>query len=210
MAPYRPTTRGRHLRRGSAMVEFALALPLLVLVMSILLFFGWQIPRRHNAIVGARHSVWRTFDGGTPSDAELDGEFLEDRATWIGQSHAGGPLDSYEAWAGATDPDARDLAEELVTSRWPHGRQTRLSAEWITRVRLWQELSDPDGDPATRGHVSGRHAREGIEWHHGQVAPWATLRDLYAEELHDDALGTVPAPGDGLARTIQGLLVAHW
>ena len=60
-----------------------------------------------------------------------------------------------------------------------------------------------------QGHIHDHHAREGITWRRDEVNSWSLLRDQYYWDL-DGRLRRVPAPGDGMARVIRKLYLAHW
>lgn len=195
----------RLLRPGTAMTEFALALPLLLLVLAAMLFVGSAMQRKQNVVVASRYNVWRIFDGGEPSPDELNRGLLGRQASSVHQATRVGPNDAMDHWiaqAYRAGTGAGRLAEEWFLDSWPGGGQSVVSADFPNSVRFAQRASED---------ISFRHGRDGVEWVHGQVAPWGTLQDEYYQDL-DDALrgATDDTSGQGLAQRIVVLYSARW
>ena len=195
-----------HRRRGAALLEFVLCIPLLAGIIVLTFFFGWSMKNQQRVRVSDRYTAWRWVHGGrdAPTHANLNGFFFDFKAGEVWVDGGGGPTETLTDLVGEVariSPQAAALAEELVTNRFPHGQSASVAATFPTDVVLWQRLSG--------GAMSHHHVREGVEWRRGQ----ASCEDVLADEFYhslDTAMSTVPAPGDGLGQCVRRLYLTRW
>lgn len=191
-------------RRGTAMVEFVLVLPLLLTVLAVTFFFGWAMMHKHQVVVADRYCAWRRVETGRwPSEGRINEVCFADRAKDVdlvsGGAVARTARDMVDA-AAEGGPPVELLAEELVVQRYPRGKRARVSATFRHAMAIWAKSA---------GAISHRHGREGVTWRRDEVSCWTTLRDQYYSGL-DGALGQVPAPADGMAGMVRGLYLGRW
>ena len=190
------------------MTEFALALPLLVAVLAILLFMGWSMMRKQRVVVTSRYAVWRRIEDGPdsdggPTDAELNRRILYGAAAGVSQIHETSPDDALRFWSNEAEVQglgAATLADQLFYNQWPIAQQTRLEASYKPPMRIGRQFSN---------QMSFRHARAGLPWRRGQASVWTALTELYYQDL-DGQLTSVGPPADEVARDFRSLYHLDW
>ncbi|MCD4699168.1 MAG: pilus assembly protein [Phycisphaerae bacterium] len=203
----RGTVRPLHVRRGTAIAEFVLAVPLLAIVLGLTFFFGWVMMHKHQVLVANRYSAWQRVDTGVwPGEDRLNSIAFNNRASDVvlsSEAPVGETADELISHAGNISPRAEVLAEELITEQYPTGLRAHVSADFNPRQALWQNVMDGMYD------IHHRHGREGVTWRRGEVSCWSVLRNQYYSEL-DDSLERVSSPADGMAQMIRGLYLTGW
>ena len=192
-------------RRGTAMAEMVLAVPLLGLILGLTFFFGWALMHKHEVLVANRHAAWRRIETGAwPSEEELNVAAFGDEAEDVRLSGSESGLRRTAAdLAGEADSRhqmAGDYADELIVNRFPAGRRANVSANFGSDEALWNKFV---------GYIPGEHGREGVTWRRDEVNPWSTLRDGFYADFAREML-SVPAPASAMARTIRHLYLANW
>jgi hypothetical protein len=186
------------------MVEFTLVVPLLAIILGLTFFFGWAYLHKHQVIIASRYATWQRVEKGTwPAEEKLNDLCFAKRAMNVQFEAMGGKRETardLHAEVGAESHRAETFADELLMTRFPGGRRGHVSARFSSNRALWQQF---------RGHIHDHHAREGITWRRDEVNCWPLLRDQYYWDL-DGRLRRVPAPGDGMARVVRKLYLAHW
>ena len=195
------------MRRGTAIFEFVLAVPLLAVVLGLTFFFGWAMMHKHQVLAANRYSAWqRVTTGAWPSENRLNDVAFNNRASSVSFSSEA-PVDETAddliSEAGNMSPRTQILAEELIDEHYPPGRRAHVSADFNPRQALWQNVMEDMYD------IHHRHGREGVTWRRDEVSCWSALRNLYYSEL-DDSLGRVSAPADGMAQMVRGLYLTRW
>ena len=191
-------------RRGTAMVEFVLVLPLLLTVLAATFFFGWAMMHKHQVSVADRYAAWRRVETGSwPSEDRINEVCFADRAKdvdLVSEAAVGQTARDLVDVAGQQGGPVKLLAEELVVERYPGGKQARVSATFRHAMALWAKSA---------GTITHHHGREGVTWRRDEVSCWTTLRDQYYSGL-DGELLKVPAPANGMASMVRGLYLARW
>jgi len=193
-----------HRRRGAALVEFALAIPLLGTIIVATFFFGWAMQSQQRVKISDRYDAWRRVgasEGVTPQ--QLNETFFRNRTSQVDIYGGTGPGETRQelvAEAAGQDETAGELASRLVIDNWPAGRSSYVYAEFIPAMDAWRHFTGP---------IRSRHVREGLEWRRGQAYCEYVLRDMFLQEL-DELLDSTPAPGDALAEQIRQLYLARW
>lgn len=148
--------------RGTVMTETLLVLPMLMLILSLIFYFGRLAVRVQHASVMARYEAWRDVanaPGPRPTSdlhnhPQLNSAFFGDRAqsiqwTYNGRSFATEALEQTVSLAGELSADAHLLADAILfrppdaTPRLPHGHREGFRVEYHTEVPLWQSLDGP-------------------------------------------------------------------
>jgi hypothetical protein len=189
------------------MVEFTLVAPLLAVILVLTFFFGWAMMHKHQVVVADRYAAWRRIETGSwPGTDTINQACLGDKAYDV---HLGGSAASRQTPRDLVDEVAAaslrgdELAQTLLVDRFPPGRRAHVSARFPAYYTMWEAVQ------GSRPAFHGRHSREGVTWRCDQARCWRTLRDQFYDDL-DENLQAVPDPGDGMARMIRGLYLAHW
>lgn len=188
-------------RRGTAMMEFLLVLPVLAFILALLLFLGWSQMRQQHVVAAARYALWRQMEGGAADAATVNQRLLGGAAKNVNLTGGTFPADAIRLWIdAAAQNQVGPLADTLFLHRWPSGEQVRLNV-----------LYDP---PTNVGRQFGndftiRFARDGPSWSRTQARPWAVLMEQYYQDL-DDQLAVSPAEAQPMASVFRSLYGASW
>ena len=210
MTMKRRTMRRRHSRsrRGTAIVEFALALPLLAGVLLLTFSFGWAMTNQQHVWAADRYACWRQVRTGVQTTRdEINQGFFNGRASSVGVNYA-------TKWHGSTDAlsdyveevssgsaAAGELAQELIlNNHFPLDERVTLSADFPTKNLFWKRFS---------GAMQSRDSRAGLEWRWRQARCENEVADQRLPAV-DGLLRTAPAPADVLARFFRGLYREGW
>ena len=172
-------------RRGSALIEMVMVIPLLATIIGLTFFFGWTMTNQQHVRISSRYAAWRRVRAGESVAAdELNTTFFNDRADGVDRSEGDGPDDTLKELVDAAGEFALayPLVKDTVLDRWPRGRSDRVKASFPSEVALWQMF---------RGSIEGYHTRDGVEWRRGEVSYLDTIRDLFLYDL-DRAVSNVP------------------
>ncbi len=203
MMKYR-TTRSLTGRRGAAMVEFVMILPLLALVWSLTWFFGWELVNKEHVRMSNRWAVWRTVRGaGEPVPQQLSDNFFKDKAINVGMTTGSGPDKTLQALvteAGKISQPAQMWTQSLVIDRFPHGFTANVTAEFPTTNTAWSRFT---------GAITGMHGRDGVEWRRAQARCEDALQQEFLDSL-DSTLENISSPGDTLASEFRNLYRGGW
>jgi hypothetical protein len=191
-------------RRGTAVTEFILAIPLLAVVLGLTLFFGWGLMHKQQVIIADRYATWQQVETGSwPGTGKLNETFFRNEASSVdldGIPAVTETVTDLVAEAGGRSGLAEALADTMLAQRYPGGKRAQVSAKFDSNRALWERHN---------GTIHHRHGREGITWRRDEVQPWETLRDVYYPEL-DAGLQRVSPPADGMADMIRGLYLKRW
>jgi len=194
-----------HRRRGTAIVEFAVTIPLLGLVLLGTFFFGWSLTNQQHVRASARYVAWRYMRTLKPVPVDqVNAAFFYSRTKeppGIGLSS--GPTDTLNEYvdsAGQVSKPAGDLAHTAVITKWPYGVSVTASAEFNTTLKAYERF---------KGAIYSKHARDGVEWRCGHASIDGAITDAFLEPL-DSVLSALPAPADGLADIFQNLYTTPW
>jgi len=190
-------------RRGTAILEFVLALPLLATVIVTTFFFGWAMRSQQAVKISDRYTAWQWAQQRPVSEESLDAKFFDHRTSWVEITGHDGPDATREdlvAEAAVLSQPAGELAARTVFDRWPRGYWVRVQAEFTPRMDAWRHFNGP---------IRSHHVREGVEWRRDQARNESAIRDQFLDEM-DVLLDSCPAPGDGLAETFRRLYLTRW
>lgn len=199
--------RARHWVRfeaGSAMMEMVLILPFLMLLLGLIMFFGWAVQCKQEVIVAARYASWhRTQLGNYPTEADIQQKVLEDRPSMVSLSGSTPRVDTESDLineVAARNPRSAAYASALFDTVYPEGHGAAVSASFQSTVGFFNRFT---------GDINDQSSREGEPWRRDDVYSWQTLSDQFYGDL-DRGLNQVPDPARGMAQTLRGLFLARW
>ena len=194
--------RWKRRRRGTALVEFAVVIPLMALIISLTFFVGWARTNQQHVWAATRYATWQPLrTGQSVQTDDLNVWFFADRGEDVSLAGDHGPDQTREdlvATAGDVSERAYLLAEATVLDRWPRSYRARVGAAFPTHLALWQRF---------QGSIGGSCHREGLEWRRGQVSYLEAIRDQFLLDLHAAVLG-IPDPL--LRDDLQRLYLQRW
>ena len=169
-------TQAQPVRAGTAMGEMMLVLPLLMVILALLVYFGRGVVRVQHAQVMDRYEAWRQAAGApgpgvqsASDNPQLNQLFFGANAAAIEHDGSGyfpnQATDQLIAAVAARNAPTEYQLPELVTaiiSQNPRGRTDTFTTRHDTGVPLWQRFSRP---------TRHRHTRIGHDWAH--VNGWA-------------------------------------
>ena len=191
-------------RGGTAIVEFAVCIPLLALVVVVTFFFGWAMVNQQHVWTADRYAAWRQVrTGSVPSDDSLNQDFFAGRARNVLTARDDGTSrpeqDFVDDVAGDSGP-AGDLARGLVLDRFPKGLGVHDQAEFPTDVAVWERYT---------GAIQSRSSRIGVEWRWRQARCETVVADQLLPTL-DGTLQTLPNPATGMGAFLRSLYRNNW
>lgn len=170
-------SRGSAAHRGAAMTEMVLVLPLLLVILSLVFFFGRLMVRAQHTQVMSRYETWRQVieapgpaplnEFSSPSYTQMNVTFFGNQAAQVSHTINDNnfPDDTYgdliEAATNAS-ADAGALAQSLLyrppgdEPRMSHGHREGFRVSYTTEVPLWRRMEGP---------IDRHSARVGHEWH---------------------------------------------
>lgn len=213
-------TGGRR-RRGTALVETALCIPILAAIIGSTLFLGFAMMNQQHVKAAARYTPWRRVYGNwyrppglDPNDPNAQDDpnypglnylFFRSRAAGIHVDGVGGSREEFDglvAAAGQHGQDAEQLAHDLIFWTGPddsdgfdHSRGARVWANFPSDVAVLEQF---------RGAIRASHIRDGVEWRRSQARCRRVVREQFLHDV-DNMLQSVGGQGEGMAQMIMGL-----
>jgi hypothetical protein len=207
---YRLASAWTRRRRGAALVEFALAIPILALVIALTFFCGYALTNKQHVTSACRYVVWSgAYGQPAPSDEEMNEMFLASKGRRIGIDQGGWPAatpDDLVDWAAGDYPPAGALMDQCIGDRSAHGLWAELTAEFPSSVGAWQSLIGPR---------TGLHFRDGGHWTRGELSYLEPIREQFLADL-DQAVMNIQQDQDSdspmvnLAGALRGLYSQNW
>jgi len=208
-------------RRGLALVETAMAIPLLASILVGTMFLGWAMMNQQQVKASARYVSWRNANQGwsytdlnptnadDPNNPGLNYMFFRDRASAINVWRGGGDNDEMEdlvTAAGTQSSYAADFADRLLVNPYsghgvfPRAQAASVDTEFGTDVAAFQKYA---------GAIRGYHIRDGLEWRRSEASCRHVTREQFLDSL-DQVLLSVPDPGTEMGRMIRNTYVNGW
>jgi hypothetical protein len=224
MHPRLAVRRGR-LTVGAAMIETILVMPLLLVMLSLILFFGWNFKRLITASSIDRYEAWRLADHapGPSSDGWSSGQIVRsfmpsdeprlDRA--IFDQYPTDAPEQMQRAAGEIHSDAGPLAQRMI-DELPLGSGVRFSGRYATTSRFWERLSTPirhdhvrlDGDWRFANGIAWNPVKEKWEpWGHRVAIGRLVREELFSE--FDNLLDPYVAGDNALARSVREFYTSY-
>ncbi|HUT02156.1 MAG TPA: TadE/TadG family type IV pilus assembly protein [Phycisphaerae bacterium] len=216
-------------RRGTALVETAMCIPLLATLLGLTAFLGWAMMNQQNVKAAARYTSWRhvygrwpgvttdpnddsMIDPNAPDDPNhpgLNELFFRGKAVDVGVSGNGGQVDEFEQLIGVAygySEYAGTFADRLILhplpdhGHFPHARLAHVWADFRSDMEILNKY---------RGEIHSRHIRDGVEWRRRQAGCRHVTRDQFLMGL-DSVLESVRAPGDSMGQMCRSLYRNGW
>lgn len=200
--------RGSRRRRGAALIEFVLIVPLIATILGLTFFFGWSMKNQQKVKVSSRYHTWRRLHCGSYPKHPTQGRHLTlnemhfaNEGSGVGTSGGHGPIQSLEELVAATSTygkQAQDLAGTLVMEHCPRGRSGNVSAGFPTDVGIWERF---------RGPIRHGHTRDGKEWRRGEFSYLEPIKDLFLHDLDEEILAIAHPQ---LRENLRRLYLKRW
>jgi len=216
-------------RRGAAMVETAMCIPLFGCILVGTMFLGWAMMDQQQVKTAARYVSWRHANSGVwtydyvdpntdandpvwfddPDHPGLNHMFFRGEAVSVGVSRNAGDTDEQESLvqaAGQRSDYASEFADRLLVNPYPDnvafpGAQgASVSAEFGTDVNAFKKY---------KGAIHAYHIRDGVEWRRNEVGCRYVTRKQFLDDL-DQVLQAVPEPGTEMGKMIRNTYVNGW
>jgi len=196
----------RHNRRGSALLEFVIAVPFLGFLIGLTFFFGWAMMNAQTVRVASRYTAWRTVYGGnpTPTEATVNEECMGGRANPVSvgvNGLSGLPFADYQTLVSSSRPKAVDLADELYKEDgFPEGRSADISAEFPSTVSFFAPYV---------GGILNHHSVDNPPWgtpasNQGGDLWGQSIKTIYLTDLDTRLTATA------IANSLRSLYLARW
>lgn len=192
-------------RRGAAMIEFVMIIPMLAMIIGLTFFFGWTMANRLNVRESSRYASWRHVRTEQPVGArKLNDEFFDNRATNIGLRRGLGTEATIEdliAAAGTFGNLHAAFTDAVIWNCGHQGRTVRVRARFPSDVGLYRRF---------QGRLSSYHSRDGRQWRRqDDLTPEEEVRDIFLSDL-DNALKGLEAGGSRLAKVMRVTYLNKW
>jgi hypothetical protein len=188
-------------RKGTALLEFVMSIPLLATVIAGTFFFGWVMRNQQRVRIASRHVAWSHVyeTAETANSADVDDLFFDTRGegTFIeGEGFAGSALEDYVRAVNNRHEDAGRVVEEMITEADPpEARREFVESNFETNNDLWRKLS--------QGAIRMEHHRGGRTWRRPE---WSPLSKVTTETLLEECDAMADAPSDSKVESALRLL----
>ncbi|HUW99957.1 MAG: hypothetical protein WBD63_08370 [Phycisphaerae bacterium] len=186
--PYTPQgcPRGRRHRRGNALLEFLLTLPILIFVTGLTIYMSLAMLTKQQALVDARHQLWHAAQYGGWSALKLEGwtptQPTGDEEDYGNRPRGGG--DELERLRPEIEPatvqktsnaDALEYWERLW-GNLPGRHETHAERSFETQGSMWDFLART---------AQAVHWRDSSPWHFHHLDAWKIARSGPLREIFD-------------------------
>jgi hypothetical protein len=192
------------------MIEFALVLPLLMMLALLMIFFGKGMLSKQNVLMADRQLAWRLAKELTPDQAD-DSGFL--RKTYFANQPIGFAANSPAGgWNGSRQ------SEESLVRAVPVGESLSYATDVVTNyypgnVDYQIDITlPPDVTPLARfaPDISDAYYRQGIPWQYPNVKIWDPLWNRFVGAF-DSMLSNQGLGNDlGLVSAVRQLYQRPW
>ena len=220
-APWKRNSSSR--RRGAAMTECVLVLPVIMLLVALVLMLGRASTRLQHVSVVDRYEAWRDavdapgpaagVDGNALNEALLNGAASELDVTRTGEFPTEPGQMLIEA-AGAESSETGSFAQQVL-DRFPNGRHVSVNASYEATIPLETRLG-------LASNLRASHTRLANEWKHANGlryneeegrwepdAPYVSMRqpvrDTYLRNLDEQ----LPRDSNVVASSIRAMYMAN-
>lgn len=202
LLPRQTRTQLRPGRRGTALLEFVLSIPLLATVIVLTFFFGYALTNQQHVIVATRFVTWEQADAQySVVSKEVNVTFLDNKSGRVDIASRGGPRETLEDLVDEVYNEyssSGELIERCMPGRWPEGHRTQIDAFFASSVPAWDRFA---------GAMSQQHVRDGVQWQRGEVSYLEPVRDEFLYKL-DNAIGQMG--NSALEGSIRSLYLVTW
>ena len=178
-----PWRRGRA-RRGNALLEFALTLPIIIFMAGLTMYMSFAMLTKQKVLVDCRRNLWASAGHGHWTDLKLEGytpsEPEEDDGTHRPRG-AGEELDRLQrdiqndALAETANPKAREYWYRLWANL-PGRHESEASRSFETSGSLWNFIDRT---------AHAKHLRDSSPWHFYHIDAWKVARSGPLKEIFE-------------------------
>ena len=193
--------------RGTAMLEFVMCIPLMVIVIAGIFFFGWVMRNQQRVYIADRYASWKSVYSSKPSTQQINEQFFDDRGYDIymdldSDTVTNQVRKSFIDAVTARDTETGVYAEDLVSRNLPGGSYALLRSQFDTNSPRWRKWAES-------GPIEHSHVRDGRSWVRGETLMPHSIRDIYLQELHDFVTG-FPTDASSGGDMIETLYMSGW
>lgn len=189
-------------RRGTALLEFVMCLPLLALILTLTYFLGWAMRNQQRVWTADRYFTWRTAAGG--QSASLNEAFFSGQGQNVDPVMHDGPDGTLVEYVRTTEqysPLAGVVIGDMIDRRFvPRGLTGEVRSEFPTSVSLWNRLAE--------GQIRSRHSREGASWRRSDTRNYGpVIQNRFLYEF-DERVNDIP--GSSIGQAMRMLYLHGW
>lgn len=196
-----PRTSRFRRARGAAMIEGLLVLPIIMLMLSLAIYFGLSMQRFERTMMMDRYESWRgaARAPGPSAGTTADSSTLELRDTFFAGDNPSVGFEPSDYFPIEPTDDLRQAASSLnggaatlmgqYFAQFPRGRSIRFSVTDQSGVALWDRLF-----PGALRHRHTKmdtdwkffnHVVEGNRWYDDRTGTWETVYDPRFDDAED-------------------------
>jgi len=220
----------RRRRRGAALIETALSIPIFAVILVGTMFLGWAMMDQQQVKTAARYTAWRHANTGwdygdagidpntdandpvwfdDPNHPGLNELFFRGEAVGVDVSRHRGSNDEVEdlaARAAGESDYAGQFADRLLVSPYPdHGVFPRAQGATVRA----EFQSDVEAFRKYTGAIRADHIRDGVEWRRSEAGCRYVTRKMFLDGL-DQVLDSIPDPGSEMGKMMRRTYVNGW
>jgi hypothetical protein len=191
---------------GTALIEFVMSIPFLVVVISLTFFFGWSLKNQQEVKVSDRYLAWSdTAAGGVQSPTDINVTFFETKAVNVQTGYNNSPAASTDTLSDLVSKAGQVAGPvaQYMSDNSPHACSVSVGAQFpppASAAAAWQQFT---------GQMNGDYVREGVEWRHTQASCEPAVINQYLNPM-DRMFINIPTPGDSMAGIFRGLYNSSW
>jgi len=179
-----PTPKRRRARKGNALLEFVLTLPIIIFMAGLTMYMSFAMLTQQKALVACRRSLWRSAGHGhwTPMKLEGTEPILDDIDDDTHRPRGAGeelerlrPEVEPETLARTSNPRAREYWFR-IWDNLPGRHESEASRSFKTTGRLWNFI---------RRTSHAKHQRDSSPWHFYHIDAWKIARAGPLKEIFD-------------------------
>jgi len=192
-------------RRGAALIEFVMIIPMLAMIIGLTFFFGWTMANRLHVRESSRYAAWRHVrTKSAVGSGRLNEAFYDHRGTNIGITRGLGTeetIDDLITAAGTMGSEHATFADSVIWGCGHQGRTVRVRAKFPSEVGLYRRF---------QGRLASYHARDGRQWRReDDLTPEQDVRDVFLSDL-DQALYALENGGSRMAKVMRITYLNKW
>ncbi len=192
-------------RRGAALIEFVMIIPMLAMIIGLTFFFGWTMGNRLHVRESSRYAAWRHVrTKSAVGSGRLNEAFYDHRGTNIGITRGLGTeetIDDLITAAGTMGSEHATFADSVIWGCGHQGRTVRVRAKFPSEVGLYRRF---------QGRLASYHARDGRQWRReDDLTPEQDVRDVFLSDL-DQALYALENGGSRMAKVMRITYLNKW
>jgi hypothetical protein len=202
------TLRRRGVRRGNALLEFILTLPVIIFILGLTITMALAMLARQEAIVDARYHLWSAANGGwtpmklegwTPTQAPPDANGGDmPRGSGEELDRLNGDISS--AISAASSGGSTDFWDRLW-GNLPGRQHTHADKTFKRPGNLWNFIDN---------HASADHYRDSSPWHFYHIDAWRIARTGPVKPIFDAFENKLPPDVPDFFKPTRDDIIERW